>query len=91
MERMIIVQFDDTPVRMTSAGLVSVLDAIKAVTKSDRPAEIWEELKKEHPGQLPDYEDYRFREHDETPVVDADGWEQVALILFNHLVEHGTW
>jgi hypothetical protein len=40
MEGTLIVNFDDQPIRFTPDGKISIVDAIKAVSKSDRPQPI---------------------------------------------------
>lgn len=81
MEDTLIVHLDDQPIRFTPGGKISILDAIKAVSKSNRPQSIWEDLKAEHPEILPHCEDYSFPRDGVTEVVDSEGWELVWIFL----------
>jgi len=49
MEQTIIVTLDSVPLRFNPDGKVSVIDAIRAVSSSNHPYSIWENLKAEHP------------------------------------------
>jgi hypothetical protein len=81
MEDTLIVNLDDQPIRFTPDGKISIVDAIKALSKSDRPQSIWEDLKTEHPEILPHCEDYSFPKDGSTEVVDSEGWELVWIFL----------
>ena len=78
---------DNNPIRFTPDGKVSVIDAIQAVSNSNRARPIWESLKREHPDILLHCEDYSFQREAPTPVVTSDGWERVFILLPDHLLE----
>jgi len=73
----LILNLDSVPLRFTPDGKVSVIDAIRAVTNSNRPYSVWENLKAEHPEILIYCEDYSFQGEDPIPVIDSRGWERV--------------
>jgi len=81
MEQPLIVNLDSVPLRFTPDGKVSVVDAIRAVSNSNRPHSIWESLKAEHPEVLMHCEDYSFQGEDPVPVLDSKGWERVWMLL----------
>ena len=78
---------DNKPIRFTPDGKVSVIDAIQAVSNSNRARPIWESLKREHPDILLHCEDYSFQREAPTPVVTSDGWERVFILLPDYLLE----
>ena len=78
---------DNNPIRFTPDGKVSVIDAIQAVSNSNRARPIWESLKREHPDILLHCEDYSFQREAPTPVVTSDGWERVFILLPEYLLE----
>jgi len=81
MEQPLIVNLDSVPLRFTPDGKVSVVDAIRAVSNSNRPHSIWASLKAEHSEVLMHCEDYSFQGEDPVPVVDSKGWERVWMLL----------
>ena len=85
MERAVIVDLDDIPLRFTPDGKVSVVDAIRAVSASDCPTALWEKLKVVHPEILMHCEDYSFQGEGPITVIDSKGWEKVWLLLPDYL------
>ena len=85
MEQTVIVTLDSAPLRFTPDGKVSVIDAIRAVSSSNHPYSIWENLKAEHPEILIYCEDYCFQEEGPIPVIDSKGWERVWMLLPDYL------
>lgn len=85
MEQALIVNLDSVALRFTPDGGVSVIDAIRAVSGSNHPSSIWENLKAEHPEILPYCEDYSFQEAGPVPVIDSKGWERVWMVLPDYL------
>jgi len=81
MEQPFILNLDSVPLRFTSDGKVSVVDAIRAVSNSNRPNSLWEKLKAEHPEILMHCEDYSFQGEEPVPVIDSKGWERVWMLL----------
>jgi hypothetical protein len=77
----------NNPIRFTPDGKVSVIDAIQAVSNSNRARPIWESLRREHPDILLHCEDYSFQREAPTPVVTSDGWERVFILLPDYLLE----
>ena len=85
MEQALIANLDSVPLRFTPDGKVSVVDAIRAVSNSNHPHSIWENLKAEHPEILIYCEDYYFQGEDPIPVIDSKGWEGVWMLLPDYL------
>jgi hypothetical protein len=81
MEETLIVNLDNEPIRFTPDGKISIVDAIKAVSKSDCPQTIWEDLKAKHPEILPHCEDYSFPKEGLTEVIDSEGLEIIWIFL----------
>jgi hypothetical protein len=85
MEQTFVVQFDDDPIRFTPEGKVFVVDAIKALTQSEDPERLWDDLKKKKP-KIPDHcEDHRFQQGQCLMVVDKEGWEMLWILLIDDL------
>lgn len=76
-----IFHMDDTPVRFTPDGKVSVIDAIRVVTDSQFPSSIWETIATKHPEILSYCEDYSFKKEEPIPVVGSEGWERIWMLL----------
>jgi hypothetical protein len=85
MDETIVFNLNNESVEFTPDGKVSVLDAIRILTNSDRPRSIWENLKTEHPEILTHCEDYPFQREAAVPVVNSEGWEKIWLLLIDYL------
>lgn len=85
MEETLIVNLDNEPIRFTPDGKVSIIDAIKAVSKSDRPHPIWEDLKAKHPEILLHCEDHSFPREGLTEVIDSKGLEIIWILLPHYM------
>lgn len=83
------VNLDDASVRFTPDGRISVLDAIRALTFSNSPELIWEDLKRGHPEIVKHSRDHAFREGGSSPVLDSEGWDMIWALLFEHVVDPG--
>jgi hypothetical protein len=89
MERMLTVNMEDGAVRFTPDGRMSVLDAIRALTLSERPEKIWKDLKKEHPELLDHCEDHHDLHEGLLTVVDGEGWEIMWGLLIAYVIRSG--
>lgn len=85
MAQPLILNLGSDPLRFTPDGKVSVVDAIRAVSNSDSPYSIWENLKAEHPEILLYCVDYSFQGKGPVPVIDSKGWERVWMLLPDYL------
>lgn len=85
MDKALVVNLDSEPVRFTPDGKVSVVDAIRAVSNSNRPRAIWENLKVEHPEILTYCEDYPFQGERFFLVANSKGWERILMLLPGYL------
>jgi hypothetical protein len=83
------IQLDGNAVRFTPEGEVAVLDAIQALSGSDRAGSIWQDIRKADPKLDMRCHDYPFRKNASTEVVDNEGWEQIEEALINYIVDKG--
>jgi hypothetical protein len=83
------VGLDDTAVRFTPDGRISVLDAIKALTLSDSPEVIWEALKRDHPEIVRHSHSYSFQKAGSLPVLDSQGWDLMWTLLIDYVAYPG--
>jgi putative IMPACT (imprinted ancient) family translation regulator len=86
MKKDVIIDVDNTAVRFTSEGKISVIDAIRAVSSSEQPRAVWESMKKEHPEILDHCEEYSFSTEDCVPVINSEGWEKLCDALLEYLL-----
>ena len=89
MEEALTIMMDDDPVRFTEDGKVSVIDAIKAITDSDQPHEIWEKLKRDNPELLDYCESHSEVESGDVAFIDHEGWEKIWLLMTEYLFLQG--
>jgi len=85
VDKALVVNLDSEPVRFTPDGKVSVVDAIRAVSNSNFPHTIWENLKEEHPEILTYCEDYPFQGERSVLVANSKGWGRILMLLPNYL------
>lgn len=83
------IQLDGNAVRFTPDGEVAVIDAIQALSGSDRAGSIWQDIRKADPKLDLHCHDYPFRKNAFTEVVDNEGWEQIEEALINYIVDNG--
>lgn len=77
---------DDDQVRFTPDGKVALMDMIAALSDSDEPETIWDEIVSQNPEILAYCEDFDYK--DETiKVVDSDGLAMVENMLFDYLID----
>jgi hypothetical protein len=87
VEQNLVVHFDGDPVRFTPDGKISVLDAIGALTQSECPAYLWDDVKKKHPEIVGYCRSYSFQNGQPLPVVDNEGWNLLWMVLMDYLGE----
>ena len=75
-------------VRFTPSGEIAVIDAIKALSKSDCAAKIWQQLKDENPQILSHCRQFYFSKDSATTVADGQGWEEIEALLFDYILDH---
>jgi len=85
----LVVHFDGDPVRFTPDGKLSVLDAILALTHSECPSHLWDDVKRKHPEIMIHCEDYSFQEGQSLPVIDNEGSNALWLALMDYLGDSG--
>ena len=85
MEQNLVVSFDGDLVRFTPDGRVSVLDAIGALTHSESPGSLWDDVKKKYP-EIGSYcGSYSFQQGHSLPVVDSERWDMLLTVLVDYL------
>lgn len=77
----------DDPVKFTAEGKVSVLDAIRAVSGSGNPRDIWDRMKEDYGDILDHCESYEFAQNDPTTVINSQGWERIWDLLPEYIFE----
>jgi hypothetical protein len=87
MEKMLTVSLEEGAVRFTPDGRMSVLDAIRTLTLSERPEQIWKDLKEKHPELLDHCEDRHDLAEGLLTVVDGEGWEMMWVFLITYILE----
>ena len=85
MGQNLVVHFDGDPVRFTPDGKVSVIDAIGALTHSECPGYLWDDVKKKHPEIMSYCGSYSFQNGQSLPVVDNEGWNMLSIVLMDYL------
>jgi len=83
------IQLDGNAVRFTPDGEVAVVDAIQALSGSDRAGSIWQDIRKADPKIDLHCRDYPFWKNVSTEVADNEGWEQIEEALINYIVDKG--
>jgi hypothetical protein len=87
MEKLLTVSLDQDEVRFTSDGRMSVLDAIRALTLSESPEQIWKDLRDKHPNLLDHCEDRSVPHEGLLTVVDGEGWDMMWALLIAYILE----
>jgi hypothetical protein len=85
VEQNVVIHFDGDLVRFTPDGKVSVLDAIGALTQSECPGTLWEDVKEKYPEIMSHCDSYSFRKGQSLPVVDTAGWDKLSIVLMDYL------
>lgn len=83
------IRLEGNSVRFTPTGEVAVVDAIQALSGSNRPGFIWQDIRKANPKIDSRCHSYPFRKNLTTEVVDNEGWEKIEEALINYIVEKG--
>ncbi len=78
-------EFDGISIQSTAEGKISVIDAIYAVTGSNRSESLWKKLASDYPEVLNYCEAYSFQHGGKKLVVGAEGWEKIFLLLTEYL------
>jgi len=68
-------------IRFTPEGGIVVLDAIRAVAKTESPEDLWRDIREEHPDVLRLCDTYRPEGRESLQVVDLSGWEKIRGLL----------
>ena len=89
MNEAVTIMMDNDPVRFTEDGKISVVDAIKAITASERPHEIWERLKIDNPDLLDYCESYPEEGGRNVAFIDHEGWEKIWILMTEYIFLSG--
>jgi hypothetical protein len=87
MESFVTLQLEDDEIRFTPDGRIAVVDAINALSGSDCPDCLWEELKRNHPQIGRMCSNYTFPEKGSALVADVESWVVIQDLLLEQLVE----
>lgn len=87
VEEIVTLQLEEDAVRFTPDGRIAVVDAIGALSQSDCPKCLWENLKRHNPELHELYGHYSFPEEDEVAVADSQSWVIIQTRLLDHLIE----
>lgn len=85
MENNIILEEGGDPIRFTPDGKVAVMDAVRALGDSDHWTALWDRVVSENPDILRYCETYHFENETGHLVVDSEGWERIAILLFESM------
>lgn len=88
MEDGVILELEENTVRFTANGRIAVIDAIGALSETDCPTGIWEELKRSHPQIANICSNHCFSREGNTPVADSESWEIIQTLLLDHLIDN---
>lgn len=86
MEETIQLFIQDMPVRFTPGGKVYIVDAIRAVSESLNPRELWEQMKQESPELLSCISEFKAEDTGFVQVADSDCWEKIQDVLVDRLL-----
>jgi hypothetical protein len=89
MKRYYTMRLDGNAVRFTPTGEVAIVDAIQALSGSDRAGLIWQDIRKAHPKLDSRCHGFSFRKNGSTEVVDNEGWEKIEEALINYIIDNG--
>ena len=85
METCPVFNLDSIDVWFTPDGRISVLDAIKAVTMSNHPHDLWKKISGKRPSVMEHCELYRNNNEQPFLVADIAGWDTISALLFEEL------
>ena len=85
METCPVFNLDNTDVLFTPDGRISVFDAIKAVTRSSHPYDLWEKIYARRPSVMEHCALYRDESGKPFLVADIAGWDTISALLFEEL------
>lgn len=87
MEEWVTLELEDDTVRFTPDGRIAVIDAIGALSETDCPVCLWEDLKRSHPRVAELCGNYAFPEDEDIPVADGRSWMIIQSLLLDHLID----
>jgi hypothetical protein len=89
MKEWVTLELEDDTVRFTPDGRIAVIDAIGALSETDCPVCVWEDLKRRHPRVADLCVNYAFLEieDEDVPVADSRSWMVIQSLLLDHLID----
>ncbi|MEJ2638206.1 MAG: hypothetical protein P8010_01390 [Desulfosarcinaceae bacterium] len=87
MRKTLHLRLDNTTVRFTPEGSIVVVDAIRALSDTQRPERVWATLKRRHPQLGALCREYAFADKDVVSVADSDQWPVIQEKLLDHLLD----
>jgi len=87
MPKEFVLRLEENTVRLTPDGEIAVIDAIKALSESDRAEEIWKMLQDKNPEILSHCRRFYFTKSDSVLVADSLGWNRIETLLFDYILD----
>jgi hypothetical protein len=87
MKPFVTLQLEDDTIRFTPDGRIAVVDAISALSETDCPDCVWEDLKRSHPQLGGMYNDYSFTGKERVPVASSENWDFIQTLLLERLID----
>jgi len=79
-------KMDDKIVRFTPDGRISILDAIRVLSGQDDTVALWDAITAVKPEILERCESYPFEEEETLFVADTTAWDEIVMLLADHLL-----
>jgi hypothetical protein len=87
MPREFVLRLEENSIRLTPDGEIAIIDAIKALSESDNPEEIWQKLQHENPEIVTNCKRFRFSDSKSVLVADSLGWDRIEPLLFDYILD----
>ena len=85
METCPVFEMDNIKIPFTPEGKISVIDAIKALTKSKHSQDMWKRITRRNPAIMKHCELYQNEHEEPFLAVDIKGWDKISFFLFEEL------
>ncbi len=76
---------EGAPIRFTPTGKVFVIDAIRLMSETKKPEEVWKELQRDSPEILACISEHQTPDGAPEPVADSACWEKIQDAIFDHI------
>ena len=86
MDTLFNLEMDEGIVRFTPDGRISIVDAIRALSGQDDSVALWDSITAVKPEILDCCESYLFEDEKELCVADTAAWDEIVMLLADHLL-----